>query len=178
MSNPDFNEAFDRRFRWQVGTGVLMAVVGILSFVTELLFHYDIGCTGFGWSDGLFWISGIAFGTWCVATAGCRRSNSYGAIQRAEAAEVSFTIEDASDGESNCFYVQTKTTEIPRAGWMDWRSQVEQPYPTSRLCKLACSELRGTIWFDSRSAAPLAVRIDNTILLLKKGEPTAFERGR
>jgi hypothetical protein len=43
--------------------------------------------------------------------------------------------------------------------------------------KLVGSALHGTIWFDSRSGAPVAARLKNTTLLLEKGVPTAFQRG-
>jgi hypothetical protein len=175
MSNPDLTDVFERRYRWQVRQGIVLAIAGIGYFIFELLLHRDIWATGFDWADG--WAAGfcIAFGTWSISTAGCRRSKGHGVFQKANAAEVYFTIE-VDEGEYTCFYVQARTKGVPQAGWMDWRSRVQDPYPTSRLRRLAGSELRGTVWFDFHSTAPVAARINDVTILLEKGESTAFQR--
>jgi hypothetical protein len=43
MSNSDLDPtgALERRYGWQIATGMVIAVAGIGCFVAELLFHYD-----------------------------------------------------------------------------------------------------------------------------------------
>lgn len=176
LTSPSLVEAFERRSRWQIIIGLSFIFLGVGCSAAELLFHYEIGADGFDW---IAWSFMIVSGFYCLGARQYQRIKRHGVIKAAKAMEAAFLIEDASDGNVTLFYVHTMTKRFAEAGWMDWRAETDlffQPYATSKFRNFSGSESYGTIWFDPRSAKPIAVEIENMIVFLENAVPTAFDK--